>query len=179
MLVAIGVTTAGVRSILGVSVSLSEAEVHWREFLASLQDRGLHGVRYIVSDDHAGLKQAREARFAGVPWQRCQFHLAQNALHHAPSVAMRSEVARDLRGVLDASDRPEADRQLQRIVKKYAPAALKLAAWLEQNVPEALTVLSLRPTAGSYAPPTCSNESTKRSNDAPASLPSSPTKPAP
>ena len=116
VLVAIGVTTEGARSILGVSVSLSEAEVHWREFLASLQDRGLHGVRYVVSDDHAGLKEARQARLAGVPWQRCQFHLAQNALHYVPSVAMRSEVARDLRGVLDAGDRPEADRRLAQLV---------------------------------------------------------------
>jgi transposase-like protein len=143
VLVAIGVTSEGARSILGVSVSLSEAEVHWREFLASLQDRGLHGVRYVVSDDHAGLKEARVARLAGVPWQRCQFHLAQNALHYVPSVAMRSEVARDLRGVLDAGDRPEADRRLQQLVAKYAAPAPKLAAWLEANVPEALTVLSL------------------------------------
>jgi putative transposase len=143
VLVAIGVTPAGGRSILGVSVSLSEAEVHWREFLASLQDRGLHGVRYIVSDDHAGLKQARAARFAGVPWQRCQFHLAQNALQYVPTLAMRREAARDLRSVLDASDRSEADRQLDRIVKKYADAAPRLAAWLEENVPEALAVLGL------------------------------------
>jgi transposase-like protein len=143
VLVAIGVTPQGTRSILGVSVSLSEAEVHWREFLASLQDRGLHGVRYIVSDDHAGLKQARQARFAGVPWQRCQFHLAQNAMQYVPTLAMRREAARDLRGVLDASDRAEADRQLDRLVKKYAQDAPKLAAWLEENVPEALTVLGL------------------------------------
>jgi transposase-like protein len=143
VLVAIGVTPEGTRSILGVSVSLSEAEVHWREFLASLQDRGLHGVRYIVSDDHAGLKQARAARFAGVPWQRCQFHLAQNAMQYVPTLAMRREVARDLRGVFDASDRCEADRQLDRIVKKYADSAPRLAAWLEENVPEALTVLGL------------------------------------
>jgi len=67
VLIAIGITPQGKRSILGVSVSLSEAEVHWREFLQSLQDRGLHGVRYIVSDDHAGLKGARKARLAGVP----------------------------------------------------------------------------------------------------------------
>lgn len=143
VLVAIGVTSEGVRSILGVSLSLSEAEVHWREFLASLQDRGLHGVRYIVSDDHAGLKQARAARFAGVPWQRCQFHLAQNAMQYVPTLAMRKEVARDLRGVLDADDRPEADRRLQQMVAKYAQTAPKLADWLEANVPEALTVLSL------------------------------------
>jgi putative transposase len=143
VLVAIGVTTEGARSILGVSVSLSEAEVHWREFLASLQDRGLHGVRYIVSDDHAGLKQAREARFAGVPWQRCQFHLAQNAMQYVPTLAMRREVARDLRSVLDAGDRSEADQRLGQLVKKYAHDAPKLAAWLEENVPEALTVLGL------------------------------------
>jgi putative transposase len=143
VLVAIGVSPDGGRSILGVSVSLSEAEVHWREFLASLQDRGLHGVRYIVSDDHAGLEAARQARFAGVPWQRCQFHLAQNALHYVPTLAMRSEVARDLRGVLDAGDRAEADRRLAALVAKYASTAPKLAAWLEANVPEALTVLSL------------------------------------
>jgi putative transposase len=143
VLVAIGVTPEGGRSVLGVSVSLSEAEVHWREFLAALQDRGLHGVRYIVSDDHAGLKQARQARFAGVPWQRCQFHLAQNAMQYVPKLAMRGEVARDLRVVLDANDRSEADRQLDRLVKKYALDAPKLAAWLETNVPEALTVLCL------------------------------------
>jgi putative transposase len=146
VLVAIGVTAQGGRSILGVSVSLSEAEVHWREFLASLQDRGLHGVRYIVSDDHAGLKQARQARFAGVPWQRCQFHLAQNAMQYVPTLSMRKEVARDLRSVLDAGDRSEADRQLDRIIKKYADAAPRLAAWLEENVPEALTVLDLPAT---------------------------------
>src|SRR5690606_16671196 len=50
VLVAIGILPDGKRSVLGVSVSLSEAEVHWREFLASHPDRGLHGVRYIVSD---------------------------------------------------------------------------------------------------------------------------------
>jgi putative transposase len=70
VLIAVGVTSDGHRTLLGVSVSLSEAEVHWREFLGALQDRGLHGVKMIVSDDHAGMKAAREARFAGVPWTR-------------------------------------------------------------------------------------------------------------
>lgn len=143
VLTAIGITPDGKRSVLGVSVSLSEAEVHWREFLASLQDRGLHGVRYLVSDDHAGLGAARQARFPGVPWQRCQFHLMQNAMHYVPKVSMRAEVARDLRGVLDAGDRTEAQRQLGLVIHKYADTAPKLAAWLEANVPEALTVLEL------------------------------------
>ena len=75
VLVAVGITPEGHRSLLGVSVLLSEAEVHWRDFIASLQERGMHGVKLIVSDNHAGLKTAREARLPGVPWQRCQFNL--------------------------------------------------------------------------------------------------------
>jgi putative transposase len=67
ILIAVGITPEGHRSLLGVSVSLSEAEVHWREFLASLQERGLHGVRFIVSDNHAGLKAALQVRFSGIP----------------------------------------------------------------------------------------------------------------
>ena len=80
VLTAIGVDPEGRRSVLGVSVSLSEAEVHWREFFKSLLGRGLHGVVLITSDAHAGLKEARKACFAGVPWQRCRFHLMRNAL---------------------------------------------------------------------------------------------------
>ena len=106
-------------AILGVSVSLSEAEAHWREFLASLQDRGLHGVKLIASDDHAGLKEARQARFSGVPWQRCQFHLTQNALDYVPKLAMRKEVGAGLRAVLDAPDGAEAQRLLELAVAKY------------------------------------------------------------
>lgn len=87
---------------------MSEAEVHWRTFLADLQERGLHGVRLVVSDDHAGLKAAREARFAGVPWQRCQFHLQQNAHKYVPRVHMRSEVAADLRAIFNAPNRAAA-----------------------------------------------------------------------
>lgn len=143
VLLAIGISPDGKRSILGVSVSLSEAEIHWREFLASLQDRGLHGVRYIVSDDHAGLREARQARFHGVPWQRCQFHLQQNALKYAPKVAMREEVAADVRAVFHSSDLAEANRRLEQTVTKYATTAPQLSAWLEANVPEALTVFLL------------------------------------
>jgi len=66
LLIAIGIDENGKRSLLGASVSLSEAEVHWREFLTSLQARGLHAVKMITSDDHSGLKAAIRARFAGV-----------------------------------------------------------------------------------------------------------------
>ncbi len=143
VLIAVGITPKGHRSLLGVSVSLSEAEVHWREFLGSLQERGLHGVKLIVSDDHPGLKAAGQSRFAGVPWQRCQFHLQQNAGHYVPRVEMRSDLAADLRAVFDAPDRSEADRRLEMAVRKYKKSAPKLADWLSANVPDGLTVFTL------------------------------------
>jgi putative transposase len=143
VLVAIGIDPEGKRSVLGVSVSLSEAEVHWRDFLASLQARGLHGVKLVVSDAHAGLKPALEARLTGVPWQRCQFHLMKNALTFLPKPSLRPQVVASLRAVFDAPDRPEAERQLDLVVKKYRTSAPKLAEWLEANVPEGLTVFAL------------------------------------
>ncbi|MFZ0792100.1 MAG: IS256 family transposase [Chromatiaceae bacterium] len=141
LLVAVGIAPDGRRTILGLSVSLSEAEVHWRDFLAQLQQRGMHGVRLVVSDDHAGLGAAREARLAGVPWQRCQFHLAKNMLDYLPPSLSQSEASADLRAVFNAANRTEAERLLDLMVKKYAGPVPKLAAWLEKNVPEGLTVL--------------------------------------
>ena len=143
VLVAIGISPDGKRSILGVSVSLSEAEVHWRDFLASLQDRGFHGVKLIVSDDHAGLRAARVARFVGVPWQRCQFHLQQNAQAYVPRLDQRPQVAASIRAVFDAPDRPEAERLLKIAVTKYQATAPKLALWMEENIPQGLTVFML------------------------------------
>ena len=75
VLVALGVRDDGRRSVLGVSVSLGEHEVHWRNFLQSLEERGMHGLEMIVSDDHQGLKAARCTVSPTVPWNRCQFHL--------------------------------------------------------------------------------------------------------
>lgn len=143
VLSAIGVGLDGKRSVLGVSVSLSEAEVHWREFLQSLRDRGLHGTTHITSDDHAGLKKAIAAVFPGVSWQRCQFHLQQNAQAYVPRVEMRKQVARDIRSVFNAPNREEADRLLERIVERYRESAPKLAEWMEVNIPEGLTVFEL------------------------------------
>ena len=100
-------------------------------------------MQLIVSDDHSGLKQARKACFPGIAWQRCQFHLMQNALHYVPKVSMRLEVTQDLRNVFNAPDRHEADRLLAQLVKKYASSAPDLSAWMEANVPEGLTVFEL------------------------------------
>lgn len=143
VLIAIGVTADGRREVLGVSVSLSEAEVHWREFLQSLQERGLYRVRLVTSDDHAGLRAAREARLPGVAWQRCQFHLQRNAVAYVPRVSMRAEVAADLRAIFDAPDRAEADRRLELTVKKYEVTAPALSGWLATNIPDGLTVFAV------------------------------------
>ncbi len=102
VLIAIGVNEAGKREILGVSVAFSEAEVHWRTFLQSLIRRGLHGVELIVSDAHVGLQQARRAVFGGIPWQRCQFHLQQNAQAYVTRKDRRKEVADDIRVIFNA-----------------------------------------------------------------------------
>ncbi len=143
VLTAIGIEPSGKRRVLGVSVAFSEAEVHWRAFLESLVARGLQGVEFIASDDHSGLKAARKAVLPGARWQRCQFHLAQNAIHHAPSQAIRKAIGEELRAVWDAPSLGSAEEELKRLVTRYRAPAPKLAGWLENNVPEGLAVFKL------------------------------------
>jgi len=142
VLIASGVSLEGKRLILGVSVSLSEQELHWRDFLQSLVGRGLNGVKLIISDAHVGLQAARKAVFSGVPWQRCQFHLQQNASQYVPRQSMKREVAADIRAIFNAPDREMAELQLRKTVEKYAHSASRLADWLESNIPDGLTVFS-------------------------------------
>lgn len=143
ILTAIGVLPDGKRSVLGTSCALSEAEVHWRAFLESLIARGMQGVRLIASDDHAGLGAARKALFPGTPWQRCQFHLAQNAMAYVPRTAMRREVGEDIRTIFNSADVEEARRRLSIAVEKYNESAPELAAWMETSLPEGFTVFAL------------------------------------
>lgn len=142
VLIASGIDEQGKRQVLGVSVALSEAEVHWRKFLAQLVERGLRGVQLIISDDHSGLKAARQAVFGGLPWQRCQFHLQQNAQAYVPKVEQRAQVAADIRTIFNAPDRPSAEQQWRQVVEKYRKSASKLSEWLEQNIGEGLTIFS-------------------------------------
>lgn len=134
ILMAVGVGRDEKRRVLGVSVSLSEAQAHWRAFLESLQARGLTGVKLIISDDHAGMRKARQALFTGVPWQRCQFHLQQNASQYVPRKKMQAEVAADIRGVFQAPNREQAEVYLKQVVTKYADSASDLADWLEVKI---------------------------------------------
>ncbi len=146
VLIACGVDDNGRRDVLGVSVSLSEAEVHWRGFLSNLKDRGLHGLELVVSDAHEGLKAARKAVFGSVPWQSCQFHLQQNAGQYVTSVDKRSEVAAGIRAIFNAPDLDEAKHLQEKFVKKYEKTMPKLAEWAESNLGEGYTVFSLPPS---------------------------------
>lgn len=143
VLLAIGIDVTGRRSVIGVSAKLSEAQPHWGDFLASLQERGLHGTKYIVSDDHAGLKAARCAYFPNVPWQRCQFHLQQNAQHYVPRISQRKTVAAQLREIFDSPTLALAESLLRKMVSSYRKSAPDLAEWLEKNVPECFAVYLL------------------------------------
>lgn len=143
VLVALGVNAEGKRDILGVSVELSEAEVHWRGFLTRLKDRGLCGVRLFVSDNHAGLKAGRAAVFPSVPWQRCQFHLQQNAGHYVPQKHLRKAVADAIRDIFNAPNIDDAKRLLDRFADAWQAKAPKLVEWALQALPEGFAVFAL------------------------------------
>ena len=143
VLVAVGVDAAGYRQVLGTSVKLSEQEVHWRDFLAELKNRGLYGVQLFISDAHEGLKAARKAIFPTVPWQRCHFHLQQNASQHVPRQKMKREVAERIRAIFTAPNDAEAKRLLELFIEDYRQQAPDLANWAETAIPEGLTVFAM------------------------------------
>lgn len=143
VLLAMGVREDGKRTILGVSVATSEAEVHWRAFIESLLMRGLNGVQLVTSDDHPGIKAALAATLPGVAWQRCQFHMQRNAQAHVSPVALRPEVAEDIRGIFNSTTEADAKAAVDRAVTKYEATEPKLASWIAENVHEGLAVLQL------------------------------------
>ena len=79
------------------------------------------------------------------PWQRCQFHLQQNAQAYVPRLDQRAEVARSIRSLFECSSRQAAEQRLKEIVTQYTKSAPKLARWMEDNLPQGFTVFSLPP----------------------------------
>jgi len=143
VLLAIGINPSGYREVLGVSVKLSEQEVHWRDFISKLKDRGLHGVKLFISDAHEGLKAARKTIFPSVPWQRCQFHLQQNAQSYVPKRTMKKEIAGRIRAIFTAVDNQEALRLLDIFLSDYQKSAPELVTWAEKALPEGLVVFNM------------------------------------
>ena len=143
ILIAIGVNIRGQREVLGVSTSFSEAEVHWREFLQLLLQRGLHGVELIISDDHAGMRAARKAIFPNVPWQRCQFHFAQNAQSYIPKKYLKEELGQALKDIFSCSTKEDARQKLHTTITTYAKIAPEWCRFLEEQIEECFTVYAL------------------------------------
>lgn len=138
ILKASGVNRWGKREVLGLSAEVSEAEVHWRAFLEDLQKRGLSGMELIVSDDHSGLRAARKAVFPSVPWQRCQFHLAQNAQRYARTLEERVRIAQAVRDIFQAPTLPDAETKLREAVESFEDHS-RFVTWLEENIREGFT----------------------------------------
>lgn len=139
VLIAYGVNLFGRREILGVSTNLSEAEVHWRSFLESLVKRGLSGLELITSDDHSGLKNALRSVFPSVKWQRCQFHMTQNALAYAPKRSLREPIAEAMKEIFNSRSMQEARQRTKEIVQRFTKSAPEFVNWLEGNIEESLT----------------------------------------
>jgi len=143
-LIVIGVRRCdGKRMILGVSCAISEAEPHWRKLLQSIKERGIGIPELITSDAQEGLRAALRATFNASPWQRCQFHLQRNAQSYVPKQSMKTEVASDIKAIFTSNDLAHAQLMLEEMVKKYTQSAPELSNWMEENIPEGLTVFSL------------------------------------
>ncbi len=143
---AIGIRTQdGKRTILGTSVCLTEAEVHRREFLCSLKQRGLAPSGSITSDAHEGLEAALCAVFPACPWNRCQFHLqprSRGTQACVPTADLKETVAADIAAIFNSCSEPQARQKLLATVEKYSTSAPKLASWMEANLPEGFTVFA-------------------------------------
>jgi putative transposase len=142
VLVAIGISNAGYREVLGCWVAESESEASWGAVFAELKQRGLSGVSYVVSDDHAGMVKAIERHFQGAVWQRCQVHFVRNALSLC-SRQQRPQVLRLMKAVTEASTREAAKAALAAAIKELEQKAPKVARLLEESGEEILGVYAL------------------------------------
>jgi len=136
VLIAHAVSADGFREVLGVDVAAGEMEDAWRQFLAGLVERGLKGVRLVISDAHAGLKAARRGVFNSVPWQRCRVHFMRNVLCRVRKPA-QGFVSATLRHVFDQPDigtAREAMREAVKLLEEKYPAASTVVSDASEDV---------------------------------------------
>jgi len=114
VLVAVGVNAQGHRELLALEAAAEEeaAAWRWRNLLRGLVERGLRGVKLVISDDHEGIKAAVAAELPGVAWQRCVVHFERNVLAQVPEHA-REEVAGDLGEIFALRRRERAEMLAQ------------------------------------------------------------------
>jgi len=142
VLIAIGVDWEGRRQVLGVELANRESRSSWRDFLAGLRGRGLAGVEYVVSDDHAGLKAAIREILPEAVWQRCYVHFLRNALDYVPR-KVDDDCLMELRWFYDRRDLAEVRRDIAQWLAKWQGKYPKLTSWVEDNVEETLTYYRL------------------------------------
>ena len=142
VLVAIGIDWEGRRQVLGVEMANRESATSWREFLLGLKRRGLRGVVFAVSDDHAGLKRAIMEVLPEAYWQRCYVHFLRNALDYLPR-KVADDCLIELRWLYDRRNAEEARRDLGAWLLRWQEKYQKLCAWVEENIEETLTFYRL------------------------------------
>jgi len=135
--VAVGVTTDGIRQVLGVDVGPSEDRAFWTAFLRSLVQRGLTGVRLVISDAHEGLKQAISTVLTGSSWQRCRVHFMRNLLATVPQGA-REAIAAIVRTIFAQPDHASAMSQLRKVAEGLRPRFPRAADLLETAAEDVL-----------------------------------------
>ena len=121
----------------------SESENSWTEVFRDLKERGLSGVKYVVSDDHRGLKAAIDRCFQGAVWQRCQAHFMRNIRSMVSSNQDKKLIVKLLQGITESSDREEARQRLQGAVEQLATTHRKVSEYLDEHGEEILGVYAL------------------------------------
>src|SRR5439155_215649 len=142
VLIAIGIDWDGRRQVVAVELANRESRSSWRDFLLRLKARGLHGVEFVVADDHAGLRAALREALAEAAYQRCYVHFLRNALDYVPR-RVDDDCLQELRWLYDRRDLLEARRDLAAWLTKWSGKYSKLTGWVEDNIDETLTFYRL------------------------------------
>jgi transposase-like protein len=142
VLVTIGYTEQGMREVLDWRVADSESEASWGRVFGDLKDRGLAGVKVLVSDAHRGIRAAAGRHLQGVAWQRCQVHLKRELLRKV-SYKRSGELMADVRHVFAGGTEAECLLRAEGMAGKWETQAPAVASLLREGVRDCLTVLSL------------------------------------
>jgi putative transposase len=142
VLVAVGIDRDGRRQVRAVELANRESRSSWKDFLLGLKERGLHGVEFVVADDHAGLRAALREGPPGAFVQRCYVHFLRNALDRLPRKA-DDDCLQELRWIYDRRELAEARADLAAWLKKWGVRYDRLTSWVEENIEETFTYYRL------------------------------------
>ena len=145
VLVVMGITHEGRREVLDWRLADSESEASWSELFRDLKDRGLSGVKLLVSDAHKGITSAARRHFQGAAWQRCQVHFKRESLLKV-SYKRRAELMADLRSVFAGHDPAECLRRGEEVAVKWEKVSAGVAKLLREGLEDCLTVMSFPET---------------------------------